>query len=460
MNLPAIPIEIFAIQLLHERLPVKSWNIKRRTFLRGLGVSVGLPLLEGMSWAAEASAPKPRICFTYFHYGVPMPPDDHEVRQKYGWFPTGEGKGFKFTGTHASLESFRDKLTYFGGLSHPFGRRVPGHKAGDVYLTGADISGRSYAQSVSVDQVAAAAVGDQTRFASLVFSSAGGVNTRFRSATLSYDRQGRPIPSEHRPREIFDRLFGAETGDSRKNKRNALENHVSILDAIRGEANDLNRRLGHRDQQKMDEYLSSVRDVERRVQRAQGWLDVQKPQVNPDQLNLDAELSEAKAFIRSKYDLLALAFQTDSTRVGTFQTAGENGSGPEANFPLAAGLQKSAHGISHGRYEYEQWSTYSRFLVEQHAYFLDRLDSIQDGECTLLDNTMVLYGSCTSVTHLTRNYPLILAGGGNLGLKHGRYLKYGEDVPLSNLFVSMLDRMQIPTNSFKDSTGDLPELLR
>lgn len=438
---------------------MKSWNIQRRTFLRGLGVSMALPWLEGMSWAADAKPAKPRMCFNYFHYGVPMPADDHPDRQTYGWFPTGEGKNFQFTGTHQSLEPFRNKLTYFGGLSHPLGRRVPGHKGGDVYLTGADISGSAYRQSISVDQVAALAVGQKTRYSSLVFSSAGGVNRPYRSATLSYDRDGRPIPSEHRPKEIFQRLFGVETGVTRKKRRAALESHGSILDAIKDEAASLNNRLGTRDQQKMDEYLSSVRDVEQRVERAQDWLDVQKPHVDPNSVNVEAAPEDAKEFLRSKYDLLALAFQTDSTRVATYQTAGENGDGPEANFPLAAGINKTGHAVSHQRTEYAQWSAYNQFLVEQHAYFLDRLDSIQEGDGTLLDNTMVLYGCCTSLTHLTRNYPLVLAGGGALGFKHGHYRKYNEDVPLANLFVTMLNRMDVPTESFKDSTGELSDLV-
>ncbi|MEK6233375.1 MAG: DUF1552 domain-containing protein, partial [Planctomycetales bacterium] len=374
--------------------------------------------------------------------------------------PTGEGRDFEFTGTHASLKPVREKLTYFGGLSHPLGRRVPGHKGGDVYLTGADISGNAYRQSVSVDQTAAAAVGQDSRFASLVFSSAGGVNRPYRSATLSYDRDGRPIPSEHRPKEIFRRLFGVESSDSRQQQESALENDASVLDAIREEAASLNLRLGARDRRKMDEYLASVRDVEKRVRRAQDWLDVQKPQVDPSRVNLEASPEDAKEYIRSKYDLLALAFQTNSTRVATYQIAGENGEGPEASFPLAAGIAKSAHAVSHARADYPQWSAYSRFLIDQHAYFLERLDSIQEGEGTLLDSTMVLYGCCTSVTHVTRNYPLVLAGGGALGLKHGRYLQYGDHVPLSNLFVTMLDRMRVPVKDFKDSTGELSELTR
>lgn len=434
----------------------KSWQINRRAVLRGVGASMALPWLEGMAWSAENVQMTPRMCFSFFHYGVPMPPDDHPLRQQYGWFPVGEGRDFEFTGTHDSLKPFREKLTYFGGLSHPLGRRVPGHKAGDVYLTGADISGSAYRQSVSVDQIAANAIGDQTRFSSLVMSSAGGINRPYRSATLSYDRDGRPIPAQNRPAEIFRRLFGKEKGD----RRRLLGNQASVLDAIREEAASLNRRLGRRDQQKMDEYLNAVREVEQRIGRSQQWLDIPKPMADAKSLNLEVDASVPKDYIRAMFDLITLSFQTDSTRVATYQIAGENGTGPELLFPAAVDLSKSAHAISHARTDYKQWSTYSQFLTEQYAHFLTRLDSIEEGDHTLLDTTMCMYGSCTSQTHVSRNYPLVLAGGGDLGLKHGRFLKFDENkVPLSNLFVTMLDRMQVPVEGFKDSNNDLSDLL-
>jgi len=153
-----------------------------------------------------------------------------------------------------------------------------------------------------------------------------------------------------------------------------------------------------------------------------------------------------------------LAFQTNSTRIATYQTASESEQGYEKQFPKGAGLKITSHNISHQRTEYEQWSTYSRFLAEQHAWFLQRLNSVDEGEGTLLDKTMVLYGCCTSETHVTRNYPLILAGGSSLGIKHGQYRKFSEDVPLSNLFVTMLQKTGVPVDSFNDSSGPLNEV--
>jgi hypothetical protein len=438
---------------------MKSWHLSRRIFLRGTGVCIALPWLEGMSLAAPAEKIKPRVCFTYFHYGVPMPPDDHPDRLKYGWFPVGEGRDYQTTATLSSLEPFRDKLTYFGGLSHPLGRRVSGHKAGDVFLTGADISGTLYKQSVSVDQVAAMAIGDENRFPSMVLSTSGGVNRPYKSHTLSYDKVGRPIPSLHRPQDIFERLFGVPSGQSKVQQQQAFQQKGSILDTVRDEASSLNRRLGKRDQQKMDEYLSSVRQVEQGLARSKKWLDVAKPEVNASASDFEISPESTKEYIRSKYDLLVLAFQTNSTRVATYQTASESEQGYEKQFPKGAGLNLTSHNISHQRTDYQQWSTYSKFLAEQHAWFLDRLDSVQEGEGTLLDNTMVLYGCCTSETHVTRNYPLILAGGSNVGIKHGQYRKFSEDVPLSNLFVTMLQKMDVPVDSFQDSTGPMNEIL-
>ena len=436
----------------------KSWQLDRRTFLRGTGTCLALPWLNGMAWAAPAAKPSPRMCFFYFHYGVPVPPDDHPLRKKHSWFPTGEGEHFEFPGLHDKLVPFRKKLTFFGGVSHnPNGRRVPGHAAGDIYLTGADIYGQVYRQSVSVDQVAAGIVGGETRFPSLVMGSAGGVNHPYRSATLSYDREGRPIPTQNNPREIFRRLFGAPVGDPRKQ----LSRKGSMLDAVLDEARALNRRLGVRDQRKMDEYLTSVREVEQSVERSQKWLDVPKPEVSEDSLNLDIEATVPIEYMNTMFDLLALAFETDSTRVATYQIAGENSRGPEVHFPIAAGIKIASHAVSHDGRNYEQWSKYVRLFSEQYARFLTRLDSVVEADgSTLLDNTMSMLGSCTSFTHVSRNYPLILSGGGNLGLKHGAYRKYKDDeVPLNNIFATMLNKMGSGVTSFKESTGMLSDIV-
>ena len=434
----------------------KSWQLDRRTVLRGAGACLALPWLEGMSWAAPAAKPSPRMCFFYFHYGIPVPPDDHPLRKKHSWFPTGEGEDFEFTGLHDKLVPFRQKLTFFGGVQHP-NPGVNGHGAGDVYLTGANLAGQNYRQSVSVDQVAAGIVGKHTRFPSLVLGSAGGVNRPYRSATLSYDRDGRPIPTQNNPREIFRRLFGTTEGDESVR----LAKRASMLDAVLSEAHALDRRLGARDRHKMDEYLSSVREVEQRIERSQKWLEVPKPVVPEASLDLDIEATVPVEYMNTMFDLLALAFETDSTRVATYQIAGENSMGPEANFPLAVGIKKTSHGVSHDGGNYEQWSKYVRLFSEQYARFLGRLDSVVEADgSTLLDNTMSMLGSCTSKTHAASNYPLILSGGGNLGLKHGAYLKYKDDeVPLNNVFATMLNKMGTGLTGFNKSTGMLSDIV-
>ena len=300
-------------------------------------------------------------------------------------------------------------------------------------------------------------MGGQTRFPSLVLGSAGGVNHPYRSATLSYDREGRPIPTQNNPREIFRRLFGAPVGDPRKQ----LSRKASMLDTVLDEARALNRRLGGRDQRKMDEYLASVREVEKRIERSQKWLDVPKPVISEDSLNLDIEATVPVEYMNTMFDLLALAFETDSTRVATYQIAGENSRGPEVNFPIAAGIKIASHAVSHDGRNYEQWSKYVRLFSEQYARFLTRLDSVVEADgSTLLDNTMSMLGSCTSFTHVSRNYPLILSGGGNLGLKHGAYRKYKDDeVPLNNIFATMLSKMGTGVTSFKESTGMLSDIV-
>jgi hypothetical protein len=205
-----------------------------------------------------------------------------------------------------------------------------------------------------------------------------------------------------------------------------------------------------------------VREVEKRVDRAQDWLDIPKPKVDPDSLALNSDPSEPKEFLRVMYDLIVLAFQTDSTRVATYQVASEEGNDNAATFPHAAGINKTSHAVSHAKTDYEQWSTSNRFLVEQFAYFISRLDSLEDSANggTLLDNTMTMFGCCTSNTHVSRNYPLVMVGGNKLGFQHGHYRQYDEnEVPLSNLFVTMLDRMGTGATRFKDSKEALTDIV-
>ncbi|HAY78683.1 MAG TPA: hypothetical protein DCY79_02615 [Planctomycetaceae bacterium] len=440
-----------------------SWYLHRRTLLRGAGASLALPLLDAMTPARanqEDNLPR-RMCGVYFPFGVSLPPQDHEQSQ-WNWFPTGEGKDFRFTNTLSSLDPLREHVTVLGGLSHPNGRSIGGHDTGDIFLTGARLSGTSYSNSISLDQRIAQHIGERTRFPSLTLSSDGGVGEPTRSTTLSFSQKGRPIPALAKPRQIFERLFGE--GDAEvKNQRRQLKTSGTMLDLVLEHSRSLKRKLGTHDVRKFDEYLASVRAVEQRVDRSQRWLDIPKPEVNSESLALDASAEGPLDYIRTMYDLMYLAFQTDTTRVATYMIGQVAGATTIANtFPQALGLPGNWHGLAHGAGKkggYEKLGRFDQFLAEQLSYFLKRLQDTPEGDATLLDRTLVFYGSSNSRTHNNNNYPLVLAGGGALGVQHGQYLKFSAKTPLSNLFVTMLDRLDVPVDAFADSTGEMSELI-
>ena len=434
-------------------MKTKSWHLKRRTFLKSTGVSLALPWLECMGAAGKAAHRK-RFFGGYFAYGVPMPADDASDRLENGWFPVGEGKNYVAPAMHKSILPMRDKITFLSGLSHPSMRTTSAHKGADYFLTGADLLKTYDKQSISIDQHVALSLGKDTRFQSMVLSSFGGVNRPYRSSTLSFDRAGRPIPALNNPAEIFRRMFGAPT----EAERNALASRGSILDEILGEAKDLNRRLGSNDRRKMDEYLASVREVEKLTERSIQWQDTPKPKVDPGILDLSVNLTSPREYLSVMYELTALAFRTDVTRVASFQTGCEEG-GLTDRFPAALGLGNSSHKLSHEKKNYGDVAKYIAFLNDLHADFIKKLDSIQEGDGTLLDNTLCFYGCATSKTHRAINYPIVLSGGKNLGFQHGAHLSYGDDVPLANLFVTIANQLSRPTDKFADSTADLTEVL-
>lgn len=431
----------------------KSWHLNRRTALKSAGVSLGLPWLECMA-SDQAMTPPKRFVAGYFAYGVPMPDDDSPDRMQHGWFPVGQGKDYEAPVMHNSLMPLREKVTFLSGLSHPTMRSTSSHKGADYFLTGADILKTYDKQSISIDQFMAQALGQDTRFQSLVMSSLGGVNRPYRSSTLSFDRSGRPIPAQNNPAEIFRRMFGAVT----ESETNALASRGSIIDEVLSEAHDLDRRLGKQDKAKMDEFLSSVREVERMTERSVRWQGTPKPKVDPSELELTANPTTPREYLTVMYELLALALQTDATRVATFQTACEE-SGVTDRFPSAIGLANSSHNLSHEKKDYADVAKYLAFLNEMHANFVKKLDSIQEANGTLLDNTLCFYGCATSKTHMAVNYPIILSGGQNIGFKHGAHHQFKDTVPLSNLFVTMADQMGLRCEQFADSTGTLSELV-
>jgi hypothetical protein len=437
-------------------------GIDRRTALKGAGVTLALPWLEAMSHGAPrkpSARPARRLCSVMFPYGIAVPKDDHPERD-WGWFPRGEGRDYQLTNVLKPLESLMEDVSIFGGLSHPDCRAMNGHDTGDTFLTGSRLTDGVYQNTVSLDQVAAEHLGHLTRHPSLTLSTDGGVGPRTRSTTLSYSTKGQPIPALADPKQIFNRLFGQD--DASRSDRARLEGTGSILDLVLDQSKDLRRSLGSADRLKLDEYETSVRDVELRVARSRAWLEVPLPEVDAGSVALDADPEGAKDYIAAIYDLMFLAFQTDLTRIATYQI-GSYGPTVARTFPAAIGLEPNWHSLAHKANKKGQATVlgkFDQFLAQNLARFVQRLKDTPDGDSghSFLDTTLVLYGSTNSRTHVNRNYPLLLAGGGGLGLKRNQYLRFSENVPMSNLFVTMLQALGVETDRFGDSTGALTGL--
>lgn len=455
-------------------------SLDRRRFVRGTGTALALPLFETFRPVVvrgdeTIGNPKRLGCF-YFPDGVPMPLPEEPDYEDWFWFPIGNDTEFKFTRCMTPLESLKDEITVLSGFSHPAGRSVHGHNNADQFLTGAATGGgdMDYQNTISLDQEYAKYVGDETRFSSLVMSTDGGTGTARGAHTLSFDRNGRPIPAEHHPKRIFDMLFVKSSNDAAK--RLALSR--SALDEMLSDARRLRKTLSKRDRQSLDEYLTAVREAERRVEKAKQWINTPPPQVDADHLRLEIGTDEPRQYLQTMFELIYLAFRTDSTRVATYQIGRENGVGRSDHLARAVGFNLS-HQLSHDTKQPDGWKnfgTYCQFLNEEYGRFVTKLKETLEpaGTGSMLDNTMLLFGSASSAFHLSRNYPLILAGGKNMGLSHSRYINRSgvspqagawdgktepwqkaatnNDIPLSNLFVSMLRRLGVQTDSFSDST--------
>lgn len=437
--------------------------MKRRNILQATGISLALPWFETFAQSSNPTPPK-RFCSIYFPYGVSLPKQDGPEAM-WRWFPNQTGRDFTFNKSLECLQPIRNNLTVLSGLSHIQVRGIGGHDSGDTFLTGTGISATNgFKNTISLDQFAAQThgLGKDTRFSSLVLSNDGGVGMPTRANTLSYTKDGQPIPSLNRPAIVFERLFGLNH-DSIEAQRKGLTQTGSHLDFLLDEAKTLHRKLSKADQQKLDEYLTSVRQVEQDVERSAKWLDVPRPKVNAEGLSLDADENTPAELIKTMLDLMVLAFQTDSTRFATYQLGSMHGAVSIATkFSLLLGFNKNTHGIAHGMKQKgggERQGKWDQFLAENLRYFLDKLAAIDEGNGTLLDNTLVYYGSSNSTTHNNQNYPLILAGGKNMGYRHGQYLDFDKSTPLSNLYLTMLNQLGAPADQFSDSNGEMTELL-
>jgi hypothetical protein len=459
-------------------------RINRRRFLRGSGVALALPLLEcSFTRANEGVAPSPpkRLACFYQPDGVPMPLPDDPAYTNWSWFPHGRGKEFHFTKCLEPLSPYRDELTVLSGFSHPAARSIHGHSNADQFLTAAPTGATGpYQNSISLDQLFAAHVGDQTRFSSLVLSTDGGTGTPRGAHTMSFNRSGRAIQAEHRPKRIFDMLF--VKSDENAARRLALSK--SALDDLLADARDLRQTLSRQDRRTLEEYLQSVRDTEIKIEKAKRWMNIPLPKVGDDHLQLEITMDDPRVYLQTMFELIYLAFKTDSTRSVTYQLGRENGIGVSDYLARAVGF-KLTHQLSHQTKEPDGWKNfgmYCRFLSEEYGRFIGRLRETPEpgGQGRMLDNTLLLFGSASSAFHLSRNYPLILTGGTNMGFRHGQYLNYAgdnpqggawnggqepwqkevahEDIPLANLFVTMLQRLGVETDRFADSTGGVDEV--
>ncbi|MGE3315669.1 MAG: DUF1552 domain-containing protein [Planctomycetaceae bacterium] len=447
-----------------------SNGLPRRTFLKGLGTVMGLPLLDcmrpsvaaaaGSSAAAAAQSPV-RMAFVFFPNGVIQP----------AWKPAKEGDGYEITPTLKPLEKFRSHFNVLTGLAQQNGSAL-GDGAGDharsasSFLTGAHpykTSGANIRAGVSADQVAASMIGRETILPSLEVGIEGGRNAGScdsgyscaYSNTISWKSPTMPMAKEINPRQVFERLFGAKDADPKLRVRREFF-RKSILDTVSTDAARLKGALGRTDQRKIDEYFSGVRELELRIDKAARASTQERPNIDVP----EAAPREFEQHVRLMYDLLALAFQTDSTRVATFMLGNE---GSNRAYTMV-GVKEGHHSLSHHGDKEEMTSQLRKidlYLMTQFAYFLEKLQSIKEGERTLLDNSMIVYGSGLGDgnSHQHHDLPIVMAGGGGGTIKNGRHLVLPTHTPMNNLFLSMLDRVGAKgVDQLGDSTGRLTAL--
>jgi hypothetical protein len=444
------------------------WHMSRRQVLKGLGATIALPLLNCMAEVPAASKPK-RSVFLYIPNGV----------NTLTWQIQKAGTDYEFTAPLKSLERHRSELTPISGLHHPMviGKH---HNCEKVWLTGANVpgDGGAFRNTVSVDQLMAEVQGVSTRFSSLEMAIEG--------VSLAWSRDGIQIPAERNTQQIFNSLFGVEK-ESKEVIRHRLNKRRSVLDLVADDADRVNKKLGKEDRSKLDEYLTAVRQVEQRTERADEWLNRPKPKVPPSEaakLQRKLTMAEAGEYYRLFYDLMVMALRTDSTRVITCAIGSE---GNTSGIP-EIGILQTRHGLSHHNGDPEQLrrlTATDTFLIEQFSYFLDQLKSCQEEGNTLLDTTQVLWGSGMAYghSHGNANLPLILAGGKALGYKHGQHLDFNlpkigqynvadpmthykicsrpvdENARVSNLLLTMLQRSDVMADKFQDSVGTLSKIV-
>ena len=436
-------------------------HLSRRTVLRGLGATIALPLFDGMVPAHAATRfsaadPVRRLAVVYVPNGMNM----------WQWTPNATGNAFEPSPILQPLAPFRDQLLVLSGLANRQANARPGESGGDhgrgqtAFLTGTHAKttrGADVRAGVSMDQIAARESGERTQLASLELSLdanylIGTCETSIAcaySGTICWADATTPLPMESDPRAVFERLFGASDSTDAETRLRRMHTQRSILDSVREDLGGLRKKLGFGDRTRLDEYAESVRSVERRIQIAEEQSDREVPVVaRPG--GVPQRFDDYSAIM---FDLLALAFQSDLTRVATYLYGRElsNRSYTEV------GVAEPHHPLSHhqDRPEYlEKLTRVNVFHTTLFAHFLERLGSTPDGDGSLLDHSLILYGGGlgNSDLHLHHDLPILLAGGANQ-FRGGRHLQFAEETPLANLHLALLDKMGVAVETLGDSTG-------
>jgi uncharacterized protein DUF1552 len=435
---------------------ITKMALPRRTFLRGMGTTLALPLLDAMVPALTAAAkPAPRFAAVYIGNGANMS----------DWTPTAEGLGFSFSPTLKPLEAFRDRTLVLTGLDN-FPAMDQGDAGGQhsraapAFMSSVhpkQTEGADVRAGETMDQIIAQEICKDSKLASLelaldrldlVGAGEHGYSSTYKNS-MSWKTPTMPLPAETNPRFVFERLFGS--GDTIEERAVRSEEDRSILDVVTKQIAQLRRRLGPRDGAKLSEYLDAIRDVEQhiaRVESSNSDLAVpERPVGVPETFKEHAELM---------FDLQVLAFQADITRVSTFMLAQESSRRPYTEI----GLAEEHHAISHHGNNPEKMAIYSKlntYHVETFAYFLKKLQAIPDGNGTLLDHALIIYGSGMSDgnVHNNLNVPVVVVGGRDQQIKGDRHLRYPKGTPLANLSVTLMDKLGVPLKTYGDSTGKL-----
>jgi hypothetical protein len=441
---------------------VTKKHLPRRTFLRGMGVTMALPLLDAMIpartlLAQTAAQPKTRLGFVYVPHGAIMDK----------WTPATEGAGFEFTPILKPLEPLRDYVNVVSGLGHRAADTTAVHSLSPTtWLSGVRpkaTQGVDAYAGITADQIAAQAIGQDTALPSMEIATedhSGLIGSCDRDYgciymnTLSWRTPTTPLPMEINPRKVFERMFGQ--GGSATERLARIQEDRSVLDAITREASHLQLQLGAADRQTMTQYLENVREIERRIQRAeqsQGDQDLELPS-RPAGVPFDFE-----EHVKLMYELMALSYQADITRVITFMVSREVSNRTYTQ----VGVTDGHHAISHHQNRAEKMEKNVRiqtFNVNQFRGFIEKMKQTPDGDGSLLDHSVILYGSNMSNSNAHDHFPLpnLLVGGANGRMKGGRHLRYPDRTPMTNLLMTMLDKVGVKQEALGDSTGTLANL--